>query len=120
MIDNCRPQAQALIDKWRERAAFCRVHNHVEGDAEDVYNTCADELEAILVPSPPVICRTCQGRGWIMKSEQRDFGNGLGAGGSWNALCPDCDRAAASVLRPRHEPTQKLAEAVDDTPTAST
>ena len=114
MAEFSRPQAQALIDKWRKKAAENGAI-YAQGISE-----CADELEAILVPSPPVICRTCQGRGWIMKSEQRDFGNGLGAGGSWNALCPDCDRAAASVLRPRHEPTQKLAEAVDDTPTAST
>ncbi len=40
--------------------------------------------------APAGICLTCQGRRWVMKSESRDLGGGMGAGGSTNAPCPDC------------------------------
>ena len=44
------------------------------------------ELRNVQLP----ICLTCGGRGWIMKSESRDLGGGIGAGGAWNEPCPIC------------------------------
>lgn len=38
----------------------------------------------------PPVCLTCGGRGWIMKSESRDLGGGIGTGAAWNEPCPLC------------------------------
>lgn len=35
-------------------------------------------------------CKTCDGRGWVMRGESRDYGNGVRSGSSWNEACPDC------------------------------
>lgn len=53
----------------------------------------------------PKVCPTCQGRRWVMRSESRDHGNGVGSGGCWNEPCPDC--APASVVSPPN-PTELL------------
>lgn len=49
-----------LQEQWRTCAKDCAVYNHIEGDAEDVFNRCADELDAALaavlpdVPDVPI------------------------------------------------------------------
>ncbi len=55
--------------------------------------TVVEEVTA-QVSDPTPRCHTCQGRGWIMKSETKDLGGGLGSGGSWNEPCPECARGA--------------------------
>lgn len=54
-------------------------------------------------PREPVPCLTCGGRGWVMVSFSKDLGNGIGAGGSWNAACPTCRPAPA--MRVKAPPT---------------
>lgn len=48
----------------------------------------------------PPQCATCQGRGWVMKSEHHDLGNGLSSGGAWNEPCPDCAPARSPKETP--------------------
>lgn len=49
---------------------------------------------AALEANEIVTCRSCQGRGWVMRSEDHDLGNGLRSGGAWNAPCPTCSHSA--------------------------
>jgi hypothetical protein len=43
-----RTALEQLIEDWRNAASVCSIYNHVEGDAEDVFNKCAAELTAAL------------------------------------------------------------------------
>jgi hypothetical protein len=94
-------QLQVLIAKIAKRKREAAEHISIPEDCvhRGSYQMCknallaeAEELEAALLlrEGQESVCKTCQGRGWIMRSETRDLGNGLGAGGVWNAPCPDC------------------------------
>lgn len=45
------------------------------------------------------VCARCEGRGWIMCSETRNYPNGLGAGAVWNEACPDCKAASPGAQK---------------------
>ncbi len=67
-------------------------HGFAHGDYVGFCLACAAELvkagpQATREEHP---CATCNGRGWIMRSESHDHGNGMGSGGAWNEPCPDC------------------------------
>ncbi len=69
------------------REGFDRTYEHVPSLCDEVEWLRA---QVTAVPSSSAICATCRGRGWVMRSEMRDWGLGLGSGGAWNEPCPDC------------------------------
>ncbi len=57
------------------------------------------ELLALLRHGAVPICKTCEGRGWVMAFEYRNLGGGLSLGGSWNEPCPTCQPRHGSATK---------------------
>lgn len=89
-----------LLENLRGMCAFYEPYGRCEQSRElrDFCTPCRaaaeiDRLRSALRAQEivkTINCLTCQGRGWVMCSESRDLGNGLGSGGAWNEPCPVC------------------------------
>ena len=94
------PQAERYASMW----ATHRLRVQTDHDADFIAHARADiphlvaevkRLRARLAAVEGATCRTCHGRGWVLRSESRDLGtmpdgSRLGSGGVWNEACPDC------------------------------
>ncbi len=63
-------------------------------------------LRAELAARDRHLCKTCNGRGWVMEYHSIDYGGGLGAGGASNAPCPECKPPAVGLSAAPKEPNR--------------
>ncbi len=62
-------------------------------------------LRAELAERDRHVCKTCNGRGWVMEYHSIDYGGGLGAGGASNSPCPEYKPPAVGLsAAPKEQP----------------